>query len=219
MVLEDNEKSAPKGYNDNTYRSEDHYATALSSPTVRFDPSSFPQPLPILGKFWGFSQSFVHFRVMTTLEMSERQIGRMLNSDEAQAMAFHLYQMEQTSSYWAAYGAAAGAYRCWSTAAKMRYPFYQPDLGKIDRNKFVIFRGPNAMLARHAFRFSLFVIGAGHFGGLIGRILSHPKAVENMSKDTRLEHFTRGIDIPAEKKAKGHETGRLGNHAKESGVC
>lgn len=198
MVLEDVGNSAPGSSNDNPYpSSDDPYASASSSSSARFDSSSFPQPVPIIGPLLGFSESTVREKVELTIALSERKIGRVLFPHEAQALASHLYQMEQTSSYYTAYGATAGAYRCWSTAAQMRFPFYKPDIEKIDRNKFGPIKGPWAMMARHSCRFVLYAAAASHFGNLIGRVLTQPKATREMANDTKLELFVTELKAAA----------------------
>ncbi|KAH9865808.1 hypothetical protein J1614_009395 [Plenodomus biglobosus] len=194
MVLEDVNNSAPDSFSDNAYpSSDDAYASAPPGSSERFDASPLPQPLPVLGPFMGFSNAAVRFKTETTLEFAERRLGRTLYSDEAQALAYHLYQLEQTKSYFAAAGFAAASYRCWSTAADLRYPFYKPQLETIDRNKFAMLRGPMAMFARHAWRFSLYAVVGGQMGSIIGQLVAQPLAAINTSKDPKLEQF--GMDL------------------------
>lgn len=201
MVLENNKNNALEGFNDNTFPSEDPDAATPSSSASRIDSSSFPQPFSILGSLTGFSQSAVRFKTMIALQSSERKIGRVLEPDEAQAFALYLYKVEQTSSYWMAYGATLGACRCWGTAAQMRYPFYKPDLKKIDRNKFTIFRGTNAAIARHVWRLSLYALAAGHFGSVVGRIRGVWQAAEDIAHDPKLERLIKDLQLAQDKNA------------------
>ena len=190
MVLQDVENSAADSFTDNPYPSEsDPYASSSSSSGVRFDPSSLPQPIPILGMFMGFSDAAIRFKAETTLKFAERKVGRKLYPYESQALAFHIYQLEQTKSYFAAAGAAAGGWRWYTTWDKMKYPFYQPKIEDINPNKFAFIRGPMAQFARHTWRFSLYVLVAGQMGNIIGQLIAQPIAAVNTSKDPKLEQF------------------------------
>ena len=196
MVLQDVNESAPDSFTDNPYPDQnDPYASSSSSSGARFDSSSLPQPLPIIGTFMGFSDGAVRFKTETTLKFAERKLGRQLYPDESQALAFHIYQLEQTKSYFAATGAAAGTYRAYATMGKMRYPFYQPKVEDINPNKFAFVKGPMAQFARHAWRFSLYILVAGQMGNIIGQLIAQPLAAVNTSKDPKLEQF--GTELKA----------------------
>ncbi|KAF1840761.1 uncharacterized protein K460DRAFT_370726 [Cucurbitaria berberidis CBS 394.84] len=199
MVLQDVENSTPDSFNDNPYPSEnDQYGSpSSSSPGVRFDPSALPQPLPIVGYFMGFSDSAVRFKTETTLKFAEHKLGRTLYPDESQALAYHIYQLEQTKSYFAATGAAAGTWRWYTTWDRMRYPFYQPKIEDINPNKFAFVRGPMAQFARHTWRFSLYVLVAGQMGNIIGQLIAQPLAAVNTSKDPKLEQFGNELKAAA----------------------
>lgn len=209
MVLQDVENTAPDSFNDNSSPDQNDYPSS-STYGPRFDPTGLPQPLPVIGAFMGFSATAVRIKTETTLEYAERKLGRNLNPAESQALAFHIYQLEQTKSYFAATGAGAGAYRAYSTMAKNRYPFYQPKAESIDPNKFGPIKGPMASTARHAWRFSLYLLIAGQMGSIIGQLIAQPLAAVNTSKDPKLEQFgneLRAASATAEKKttAQGRE--------------
>jgi hypothetical protein len=190
MVLQDVKESAPDSFSDNPYPDQnDPYASPSSPSGARFDPSNLPQPLPIIGTFMGFSDGAVRFKTETTLKFAERKLGRQLYPHESQALAFHIYKLEQTKSYFAATGAAAGAYRAYVTMDKMRYPFYQPKVEDINPNKFAFIRGPMAQVGRHVWRFSLYLLVAGQMGSIIGQLIAQPLAAVNTSKDPKLEQF------------------------------
>lgn len=210
MVLEDVDNNAPEGFGDNPYpSSSDPYASTSSrSGAARFDASTLPQPLPVLGTFIGFSQSAVRFKVENTLAFAERKIGRQLNSEEAQALAYHIYKLEQTKSYFAATGAAAGVYQWYSTWDKMRYPFYQPKVEDINPNKFGPIRGPMAQFARHTWRFTLYALVAGQMGNIIGQLLAQPVAAMGTANDPKLEQF--GVELKAASQADGQKTAQTG---------
>lgn len=201
MVLQDVQDTAPESFDDNPPPDQNDNPSSPYGP--RFDPTSLPQPLPVIGAFMGFSATAVRYKTETTLKFAERKLGRNLNPAESQALAFHIYQLEQTKSYFAATGAGAGAYRAYSTMATNRYPFYQPKAESIDPNKFGPFKGPMAATARHAWRFSLYLLIAGQMGSIIGRMIAQPLAAVNTSKDPKLEQFgneLRAASATAEKK-------------------
>ncbi|EUC47445.1 hypothetical protein COCMIDRAFT_34979 [Bipolaris oryzae ATCC 44560] len=216
MVLEDADKNAPEGFTDDPYpSSNDPYA---SSPAHlnngnRFDATNLPRPLPVIGTFMGFSERAVRFKTETTLKFAERKVGRQLNLEEAQALAFHIYKLEQTKSYFAATGAAAGTWQWYRTWDKMKYPFYQPKVEDIDVNKFGPVRGPMAQFARHSWRFCLYVVVAGQMGSIIGQLIAQPLAAINTANDPKLEHF--GVELKASSHAEGQRNVQQGREIEE----
>jgi hypothetical protein len=200
MVLENVNETSPDSFSDNPYPDQnDPYASSTSSEPsgARFDSSGLPQPLPIIGTFMGFSDRAVRFKTETTLKFAEKKLGRELYSTEAQALAFHIYQLEQTKSYFAAAGATAGAYRAYATMATNRYPFYQPKAESMNPNQFAFIKGPMAPMARHAWRFSLYLLVAGQMGSIIGQLIAQPLAAVNTSKDPKLEQFGNELKAAA----------------------
>lgn len=200
MVLQNVNETSPDSFSDNPYPDQnDPYASAASSsPTgARFDSSSLPHPLPIIGTFMGFSDRAVRIKTETTLRFAEKKLGRQLYPDESQALAFHIYQLEQTKSYFAAGGATAGAYRAYATMGTNRYPFYQPKAESINPNQFAFIKGPMAPMARHAWRFSLYLLVAGQMGSIIGQLIAQPLAAVNTSKDPKLEQFGNELKAAA----------------------
>jgi hypothetical protein len=161
----------------------------------------------------GFSDRAVRFKTENTLKFAERKVGRQLNSEEAQALAYHIYQLEQTKSYFAATGALAGTYQWYRTWDKMKYPFYQPKVEDIDRNKFGPIKGHMAQFARHTWRFSLYVLVAGQMGNIIGQLLAQPLAAVNTSNDPKLEQF--GQELKASSRAEGQRTAQQGREIQD----
>lgn len=210
MVLEDVDKNTPESFSDSQYpSSDDPYAsTSRQSGTARFDDSTLPQPLPLLGTFMGFSKSAVRFKVETTLKYAESKIGRQLDWEESQALAYHIYKLEQTKSYFAATGAAAGVYRWYNTWDKMGYPFYQPKIEDINPNKFGPIKGPMAQFARHTWRFTLYALVAGQMGNIIGQLIAQPMAAMGTANDPKLEQF--GNELKAASQTDGRRTAQTG---------
>ncbi|KAL6706471.1 hypothetical protein ACN47E_005410 [Coniothyrium glycines] len=211
MVLEGVGNNAPESFgDDNAYpSSNDPYAaTSSTSGAARFDSSTLPRPLPIIGTFMGFSDGAVRFKTETTLKFAERKLGRGLDLEESQALAYHVYQLEQTKSYFAAAGAAAGIYRWYTTWDKVKYPFYQPKVEDINPNKFGPIKGPMAQFARHTWRFTLYTLVAGQMGNVIGQLLAQPIAAVNTSNDPKLERF--GVELKAATRANDQKTAQTG---------
>lgn len=194
MVLEDVNNSTPDNFDDNPDpSSSDPYASASRRSGERIDATSLPQPIPLLGPMMGFTAGSVRFKTEQTIQFAEKRINRVLEPYEVQAFAFHIYKLEQTKSYFAAAGLAAGTYRCWSTADSFRYPFYKPKLESIEPNKFGIVRGPLAMYARHSWRFLMYATVSSHLGSIIGQAIAQPVAAVNTSKDPKLEQFGKDV--------------------------
>lgn len=199
MVLEDIENTAPDSFSDNPGPSDnDPYASPSSSSLAsgeRFDASAMPRPIPLIGPFIGFSERALRFKADTTLKFAEKKLGRTLRPEEAQALAFHIYKLEKSKSYYAAAGAAGGAYRWYATMNTYQYPFYKPKIESIDVNKFGPIKGPAANLARQTWRFGLYALVAGQMGNIIGQLIAQPIAAYETSVDPKLEQF--GAEIKA----------------------
>jgi hypothetical protein len=214
MVLQDIENTAPDSFSDNPNPSDNDPYASPSSPSLasgeRFDASSMPQPIPIIGPFIGFSSRALQFKADTTLKFAEKKLGRTLHPEEAQALAYHIYKLEKSKSYYAAGGASGGIYRWYATMSTYQYPFYKPKVESIDVNKFGPIKGPAANLARHTWRFGLYALVAGQMGSIIGQLIAQPIAAYETSIDPKLEQF--GAEIKAASASDGRkneERGRL----------
>lgn len=129
-------------------------------------------------------------KVESTLQFTEKKLGRHLNTEESKALARHIYSLEQKKSYLALSGASIGVARWWRTWDRLRIPFYQPELKNIDINKFGPLRGPMAQYARHTWRFALYTLVAGQMGMIIGTALAQPIAAMRIAEDPKLEQFS-----------------------------
>ncbi|KAF2255935.1 hypothetical protein BU26DRAFT_512876 [Trematosphaeria pertusa] len=196
MVLQDLDDTPQDSFNDTPYPSEnDPYSSPSSSSTSggRFDASSLPQPIPILGPFLGFSEAAVRFKTESTIKFAERRVHRSLYPEESQALASHLYQLEQTKSYFTAVGAGIGAWRWYKTMEQCRYPLYLPKPENINPNKFLFVKGPMAQYARHSWRLLLYMFVAGELGKLLGQITGQPIAAQNTANDPKLAQFAADL--------------------------
>lgn len=209
MVLQDIENAAPDSFTDNPTPSDNDPYASPSSPSLasgeRFDPSAMPRPIPVLGTFIGFSQRALRFKAETTLKFAEKKLGRTMHPEEAQALAFHIYKLERTKSYYAAAGAAAGAYRWYVTMATYQYPFYKPKIESIDLHKFGPIKGPAANLARQTWRFGLYALLVGQMGNIIGQLIAQPIAAYETTIDPKLEQFSVELKAATARDEKANE--------------
>lgn len=188
MVLQDLGDAPSDSFSDSQYPSGgDSYSS--SSSTSHYDASSLPQPIPVLGPFLGFSEGAIRFKTESTIKFAERKVNRALTREEAQALAGHLYKLEQSKSYFTAAGAAVGTWRWYTTMAKCRYPLYQPKLEDINPNKFMFVKGPMAQYARHSWRLLLYMFVAGEMGKLLGQVTAQPIAAHDTANDPQLAQF------------------------------
>ncbi|KAF2018614.1 hypothetical protein BU24DRAFT_418132 [Aaosphaeria arxii CBS 175.79] len=173
--------------------SDDSYSQYASPSGRRFDSSQLPRPIPLIAPLVGSSETVVRIKTEQTIKFAEQKVHRSLTQPEAQALAFHLYQLEKNKSYFAVAGVAAGSYRWYTTMADFRYPFYKPKPESIDPNKFLFIRGPNAQYARQAWRFAAFAFVAGQIGKLLGVVLAQPLAAQATAADPALAQFSTDL--------------------------
>lgn len=214
MVLQDMETQAPDSFTENSNPSDNDPYASSTSPSLssgeRFDASNMPSPIPLIGPFIGFSSRALRFKADTTLSFAEKKLGRTLHPEEAQALAYHIYKLEKSKSYYAATGAAAGVYRWYATMATYQYPFYKPKIESIDPNKFGPIKGPAANAARQTWRFGLYALVAGQMGNIIGQLIAQPIAAYETSVDPKLEEFGREIKAASARDERGNsERGRM----------
>lgn len=192
MVLQDID-SPTDSFNDNPYPSDSDAYTSNAPSGQRYDASILPQPLPILAPLLGFSSGTIRFKTETTLKFAEMKIHRSLTPEEAQTLAGHLYQLEQTKSYFTAVGAGAGVYRWYSTWEQCRYPLYKPKPEDINPNKFLFVKGHMAQYARQSWRFFCWAFVAGQLGKLVGQIYAQPIAAQATGNDPKLAQFAEDL--------------------------
>ncbi|KAF9740717.1 hypothetical protein PMIN06_011051 [Paraphaeosphaeria minitans] len=210
MVLQDIE--IPEGsFSDNPYPSDNDAYTCTAPAGQRYDASILPQPLPLIGPLLGFSSGTVRFKTESTLKYAEMKLHRPLTAEEAQTLAGHLYQLEQTKSYFTAAGAGAGVYRWYNTWELCRYPLYKPKPEDINPNKFMFVKGPMAQYARHSWRLFCYVFVAGELGKLVGQILAQPVAAQASANDPKLVQFAADL-----KDSISSDTARMNNRTARS---
>lgn len=208
MVLQDSNSNTSDDLTDDAYSTgHDSYTPSSSLTNMQFDPSSFPRPIPTFGLPLGFSQRALRTKAQAMLQIAEQKIGRPLNADESQAIAYHTYSLEQAKSYFAVAGAGLGIRRWYKTWDTLRYPFWQPQIDKIDPNKFLFVRGSMATYARQSWRFALYALVSGHVASIIGQAASQPYVTSQTAADPRLKQL--GNDLRAMASARGNRGAQI----------
>lgn len=171
---------------------QDPYASSTVSPQeYSFDTSNLPRPVPIIGPLLGYNEQF--FNQVTKLKVARitGALKRPLNPEEANATAYWAAKQISIVSYSTPIGVAGGAWRCWDTRRKFRFPFYGPNMETFKPSQFpngtVFYEGPQARQLWHLFR-ALFYVGFGKFaaGMLLGSYAMSVVAVGEMT-DPRLK--------------------------------
>lgn len=181
-------ESTPASDNDPYSSTEDSSGSSYS-----IDRTNFPKPVPIIGPLLGYDDKLFAQVSRLKIEHASRKLQRPLTSEEATALAYWGAKQISIISYGTPIGVAAGAWRCWDTRAKFRFPFYGPNMATFNPMQFpngmVFVNGPKAPIIWHVFR-ALFYTGFGKFAAsmLTGSYAMSVAAVGEMA-DPRLKVF------------------------------
>lgn len=172
-------------------------STTTVQKSYSIDREKLPKPVPVIGSLLGYDDKFFAKITRLKIERASAHLNRPLTSDEANAMAYYGAKQISIVSYSTPLGVAGGAWRCWDTRNKFRFPFWGPNMETFKPNQFpngtVFYEGPQARQLWHLFR-ALFYVGFGKFaaGMLLGSYAMSVAAVGEMA-DPRLkslqEHF------------------------------
>ncbi|KAF2472235.1 uncharacterized protein BDR25DRAFT_259735 [Lindgomyces ingoldianus] len=194
MVLEDLNASSDSFPDNPSSPGSDSQSPSSFDP--RIEASQFPQPIPVFGPVLGFSALAIASKAQQTIGYAQRRVHRTLTVEEARGLAFHVYKMEQTKSYFAAIGVSAGSYRWYSTFSTYRYPFYLPKPEDINPNRFMFVKGPlQATVARQSWRFACYFLVGSAMGKLIGGMIAQPVAARDTANDPRLAQFALDLKV------------------------
>lgn len=155
------------------------------------DRERLPKPVPIIGPLLGYDDKFFAKVTRLKIERASASLKRPLSSEEANAMAYYGAKQISIVSYSTPVGVIGGAWRCWDTRHKFRFPFWGPNMETFKPNQFpngtVFYEGPQARQLWHLFR-ALFYVGFGKFaaGMLLGSYAMSVAAVGEMN-DPRLK--------------------------------
>ncbi|CCU81922.1 hypothetical protein BGHDH14_bgh00902 [Blumeria hordei DH14] len=169
----------------------DPYAESSSSNnTVQYhiDMTGFPKPIPIIGGILGYEAKFkreAHHKML----VATRDMGRRLNQDEVNAIAFWLAKRQAITSWGTPIGIAGGIWRAYNTMKTFRFPLWQPDLKFWNMNRFGPLRGLYATICWHTLRY----LSYGMSGELMSRLFFGSYAISTASvgaaNDPRLKNY------------------------------
>jgi hypothetical protein len=208
MVLENASDSTP---NDSLYDSappsdDDPYSSSetQSKGNYNIDRSQFPKPIPILGPLFGYTDQLFSKVLQQKVQTASNALKRPLSQEETSAFAYWTAKQISIFSYGPPLGIAAGLWRAYSTAPLFRFPFWQPNLEKLQPDAFPpkmpIMRGNRAVLAWHAVR----GLAYGAVGNYIAQILfgSYSMSVAAVGElsDPRLKAMVEAVRQQAQQR-------------------
>ncbi|KAE8440451.1 hypothetical protein EG329_007595 [Mollisiaceae sp. DMI_Dod_QoI] len=129
----------------------------LSSPRkYSVDGSNFPKPIPVLGPLFGFSDKRFQDNFQQRMQHFADTLKRQPTQDEATAFAYYIAKHGTITSYGPPLGVAGGIWRWYSTMDTFRFPFWRPNLEKLQPEvfpyKLPILKGTRAIAAWHILR-------------------------------------------------------------------
>lgn len=194
MVLDEATASSPESFTNDSYPSSDN--DSYSSPTspaqqngVTVHMDQLPKPVPILGPLMGYSENYLRQTIQDFLAAATHVAGRPLTQEEANALAYNSAKMRSTSSWYTAMGLAGGLYRSYATADTWRFPFWKPDMEKMNPDVFGPLRGQMARSAWRVARSSAYATFGLLLGNWLGISIGSAAAAVELQRDRRLKEF------------------------------
>lgn len=152
MVLSDSSDEMPPSDND-------PYSSGDVANVRAIYIENMPKPMPILGSLLGFGSQYTLKIAGEMTRQAEQRVGRPLNNDEANAIAFWQAKNIQIRSYAPIIGISGGLWRAYNTRETFRFPFFQPDKVFQTFSKeffphasFPMVRGATAVIVWHGMR-------------------------------------------------------------------
>lgn len=162
-------------------------SSATSTDTIFLDINALPSGLPILGPFYGFTRERLIHNINYSVNELAKQARRPLHRPEVEALAYHMAKAHAIASYGSPIGSLGGLWRAYNSREQFRWPFYKPDLEKVDLNKFGPLRGAQAVTGRHLARTFAYVLMGGFFGRYIVGAYAATVAATGTGLDPRLK--------------------------------
>ena len=232
MVLENASDSTPTDslYDSAPPSDDDPYSSSetLSAGNYNIDRSQFPKPMPVIGSLLGYNDQLFAKVLQQKVQNASSHLKRPLGQDEASALAYWTAKQMSIISYGPPVGIAAGFWRAYSTASSFRFPFWQPNLEKLQPDAFppkvAILRGNRAVFAWHIMR-GLAYGAVGNFvaQALFGSYSMSVAAVGELS-DPRLKAMVEAVKQQAQQKRgalqnpTARHTGAAGDHQRQSAM-
>jgi hypothetical protein len=214
MVLENASNDAPADFSDDAPANDnDPYAKGAQDgdDAIRIDISKLPRPVPMMGPLFGYTDGFVAKCISIRMQAAAGMMGRAPSEEEAAAIAYWTAKQVSVTSYGGPLGVAGGWWRVYTTKETLRFPFYKPNLEKLNAKvwpsaRMALLSGLQATTAWHASR----MVAYGLMGNIVGQVLvsSYALSVSSVGEltDPRLKGF-----IEAMKKKAQTARGRLPN--------
>lgn len=158
------------------------------------DYTRLPAPIPILGPFYGFTREKLRSNISGSVTQVSQQARRPLTRPETEAIAYHMAKMHAIASYGSPVGSLAGIWRAYNSRAEFRWPFYKPDLDKVDLAKFGPLRGEAALTGRHVGRYAAYFLMGGFFGRYVVGFYAATVAATGTGLDPRMKEV---VDLVA----------------------
>lgn len=134
-------------------------------PDYTLDLNKHPKPLPLIGSVFGFSPERRRFAILSAFTTISRTVQRPLTADECDAIAHHMAKGAAIHSYGEPLGLAGAYWRYNATRKEFRFPFWKPDLEKLNTAKLLGLRGARARVGWEMLR----LLAYGGIGGWLGR--------------------------------------------------
>jgi hypothetical protein len=199
MVLENASDSTSDDFTDRQPANDnDSYSSSDSQRAFYVEGHKYPQPMPIFGALFGYNTAFVQKVLQARIQGATNLMHRAPTEEEVDAFAYWTMKQISLASYGGPLGIAVASWRAYQTAPIFRFPFYAPNLEKLNTNvwptpKMPYLAGGRAVMAWHACRLLAYGF-AGHFvGNLLGISYSMSVATVGQSQDPRLRDFTDSI--------------------------
>ena len=196
MVLDDATSSPQDGWAGDALPSSDSDGYSVDSrypllSAYRIDVTKLPQPIRLFGNYrpdFDFAPALER-----TLEHFSREVRRPLTKAEAETICYAETKTVRTASMAPPLFMAAGAARCYQTAATFRFPLYQPNPVSFNPNSF--FRLLSGQLARgmwHSLRLSAYGIAVSFSGLLfVGTPYASMQFASRVARDPQLRQYNQ----------------------------
>ncbi|KAF8858059.1 hypothetical protein BDZ45DRAFT_591648 [Acephala macrosclerotiorum] len=176
----------------------DPYDGSTQYMSYNIDRSNFPKPMPIFGPLFGFNDKRFSMFLQARVATASQILDRPPTQEEVTALAYHTAKYMSVISWGGPLGIAGGLWRCYGTRDTFRFPFFQPNLEKLQVQAFPtpkmpVVRGLWAVTAWHLVRGSAYSI----MGNIIAQIFfaSYATSVTLVGElvDPRLKQFHEAI--------------------------
>ncbi|KXT12555.1 hypothetical protein AC579_7491 [Pseudocercospora musae] len=182
----------------------DHSPTVLDGRSPSYIPVNSPPHqvyvnLNNVPRIWTFIGRVDHPQSMINVirhvcDQASRTLGRPVNQQEADALAYHFGQALRIESYGTPIGLSIANVMAYRGIPNMRFPGYTPS-EKFNAEKFGPLKGPRAKIMWHVMRVGAYWLAGALLGQAFFSLYAPTSAAAGMSMDPRLRELneTRGV--------------------------